>query len=162
MISLIVACDDNNAIGRNNEIPWHLSSDLKRFKSITMGNTIIMGKKTWLSLPVKPLKGRKNIVISSSMPQTDGCIVCRNIDEAFKNTNQEENIFIIGGASIYNQTMQYADELIVTHIYKSFENTDAFFPEIKLSEWIISEQSDVFHDEKSNLNYKYITYKRIR
>ena len=75
MISLIVACDSRNAIGKNNEIPWHLSDDLKRFKSITMGNTVIMGKNTWLSLPFKPLKGRKNIVISSIMPETDGCIV---------------------------------------------------------------------------------------
>lgn len=160
MISLIVACDSRNAIGKNNEIPWYLSDDLKRFKSITMGNTVIMGKNTWLSLPFKPLKGRKNIVISSIMPETDGCIVCRTIEEALDTTKNDAKVFIIGGSAIYNQMIKYADELIVTHINKEFDGTDAFFPTIDKEEWEISEQSDTLYDEKNNLEYIYITYSR--
>ena len=125
-----------------------------------MGNTVIMGKNTWLSLPFKPLKGRKNIVISSTMPETDGCIVCRTIEEALDTAKNDAKVFIIGGSAIYNQMIKYADELIVTHINKEFDGTDAFFPTIDKEEWEISEQSDTLYDEKNNLEYIYITYSR--
>lgn len=158
MISLIVAFDNNNAIGKNNEIPWHLSEDLKRFKSITMGHTVIMGKNTWLSLPFKPLKGRKNVVISTSLQPTEGCIICKNIEEAIEITKEDPQIFVIGGSTIYNQMINYADKLIVTHINKTFDGTDTFFPTIEFDKWNISEQSEILFDEQSGLEFRYITY----
>lgn len=160
MISIIVAIDNNNAIGRDNQMPWHLSDDLKRFKSITMGRTVIMGKNTWLSLPFKPLQGRRNIVISRTMPETEGCEVVKSIDDAIAAINKDEQAYIMGGARVYEQTIDLADELIVTHIDFSFDHVDAFFPAIDPKKWIIHDQSEIQHDAISNLYYKYITYRR--
>lgn len=160
MISIIVATDKKGAIGRNNDIPWHLSDDLKRFKTITMGHTVIMGRNTWESLPFKPLKGRRNIVVSTSMPESDLYESARNIEEAMKMTSSEEEAFIIGGAKVYEQTLEYADNLIITVIDHIFEDTDRFFPEIDTSIWEIKERSGVMHDAASNLDYEYITYSR--
>lgn len=159
MISIIVAIDRNNGIGRDNRIPWHLSDDLKRFKAITMGHTVIMGKNTWLSLPFKPLKGRRNIVVSRSMSTTEGCEVVRSIDEAIAAIKADEQAYIIGGAHIYEQTIDLADELIVTHIDYGFDGVDTFFPDIAPAKWHAVEQSEPMHDEASDLNYKYITYR---
>lgn len=162
MLSIIVAIDNNNGIGKDNSMPWHLSDDLKRFKAITMGHTVIMGRNTWLSLPFKPLKGRRNIVISTNMPETEGCEIARSIAEAQKLIANEEQAFIMGGARIYQQTIDIADELIVTHIHKSFDGIDTFFPPIDTSKWTIKEQSELLFDENSQLEYQYITYQRIK
>lgn len=159
MISIIVAIDNNGAIGRHNDIPWHLSDDLKRFKAITMGHTVIMGKNTWDSLPFKPLKGRRNIVISTSMSETEGCEIARTIDDAMKMAAQDEQAFIIGGARIYEQTMEKADRLIVTHVNISVADADRYFPKIS-AEWKSIEQSEVMNDDKSGLSYQYITYSK--
>lgn len=157
MISIIVAIDNNGAIGRCNDIPWHLSDDLKRFKAITMGHTVIMGRNTWDSLPFKPLKGRRNIVVSSTMPATEGCEVVRNIEEAINIVAKEEQAFVMGGARIYEQTIDKADQLIVTHVKLTVEDADRFFPAMG-EEWKATEKSEVMHDEKSDLSYQYITY----
>lgn len=159
MISIIVAIDNKGAIGRRNDIPWHLSDDLKRFKSITMGHTVIMGKNTWDSLPFKPLKGRRNIVISKSMAKTPGCEIVRSIDEAMNLVSSDEQAYIIGGAGIYNQTIDKADQLIVTHVDLTVEDADRYFPEIG-KEWKAAETSDTHHDEVAGLDYKYVTYQR--
>lgn len=159
MISIIVAIDNKGAIGRQNDIPWHLSDDLKRFKSITMGHTVIMGKNTWDSLPFKPLKGRRNIVVSSSMAETSGCEVVRSLTEAYKLIAKDEQAFIMGGARIYEQTINMADQLIVTHVDLTVDDADRFFPEIG-SEWKAIEKSEHLHDEASGLDYQYVTYTR--
>ena len=162
MLSIIVAIDQNNGIGKDNTMPWHLSDDLRRFKAITMGYTVIMGRNTWLSLPFKPLKGRRNIVISTNMPETDGCEIARSIEEAHNMIAHEEQAFIMGGARIYQQTIDIADELIVTHIHKSFDGIDTYFPVIDPTKWEIKEQSEILFDENSQLEYQYITYSRIK
>ncbi len=160
MISIIVAVDENLGIGKDNSLMWHLSDDLKRFKAITMDHTVIMGKNTWLSLPFKPLKGRRNIIISSSLNEAQGAEIVKSIDLALE-TSKNDKTFIIGGDSIYKQMIHLADELIVTQVYKVFD-ADTFFPEINPSIWEIAEESHMMHDEKSNLKYKYITYRKIK
>jgi len=159
MISIIVAIDNNGAIGRHNDIPWHLSDDLKRFKAITMGHTVIMGKNTWDSLPFKPLKGRRNIVISTTMPVTEGCEIVRTIEEAMTIVANDEQAFIMGGARIYEQTIDKADQLIVTHVDLSVDDADRFFPAIG-EEWKVAEKSEILHDEQSGLSYQYVTYRK--
>lgn len=160
MISIIVAFDDDNAIGADNQIPWHLSADLRRFKATTTGHTVIMGRNTWLSLPFKPLKNRRNIVVSTSMSATEGCEVVGSIDAAFALLQPAEHAYIMGGASIYRQTIERADELIVTRVFGSHPGADTFFPDIEADRWVVAEQSDVMCDEDSGLNYQYITYTR--
>jgi dihydrofolate reductase len=162
MISIIVAIDQNNGIGKDNSMPWHLSDDLKRFKAITMGHTVIMGRNTWLSLPFKPLKGRRNVVISTNMPETEGCEIARSIEEAQSMVANEELAFIMGGARIYQQTIDIADELIVTHIHHALEVIDTYFPTIDSNTWSVKEQSEILFDENSQLEYQYITYQRIK
>ena len=159
MISIIVAIDNNGAIGRRNDIPWHLSDDLKRFKAITMGHTDIMGKNTWDSLPFKPLKGRRNIVISTSMSKTEGCEIANTIEDAMKMAAQDEQAFIIGGARIYEQTIEKADRLIVTHVDLSVTDADRYFPKIS-AKWKAIEKSEVMNDDKSGISYQYITYSK--
>jgi dihydrofolate reductase len=161
MLSIIVAIDKNNGIGKDNSMPWHLSDDLKRFKAITMGHTVIMGRNTWLSLPFKPLKGRRNIVISTNMAATDGCEIARSIEEAHNMVANEELAFIMGGARIYQQTIDIADELIVTHIHKAFDGIDTHFPTIDPTKWEIKERSEILFDQNSELEYQYVTYKKI-
>lgn len=157
MISIIVAIDSKGAIGRCNDIPWHLSDDLKRFKTITMGHTVIMGKNTWDSLPFKPLKGRRNIVVSTTMSATEGCEVVRSIEEACHLVKSDEQAFIMGGARIYEQTIGIADQLIVTHVDLTVDDADRFFPKIG-KEWRAVEKSERLHDETSGLDYQYVTY----
>ena len=126
---MIWAQDTNNAIGRNGTLPWHFSQDLKNFKKLTTGHAIIMGRKTWESLPVKPLPNRRNIVISSnsrddveSYNSIDMCINALSAD------NNISDIFIIGGMSIYKFFYKYATTLHITFIDKAYEDTDTFFP----------------------------------
>ena len=159
MISIIVAIDNKGAIGRQNDIPWHLSDDLKRFKALTMGHTVIMGRNTWDSLPFKPLKGRRNIVVSSSMNGVEGCEVVRSVDEAMALVSAEEQAFVMGGARIYEQTIGLADELIVTHVDLTVGDADRFFPAIG-EEWHIAEQSEQMFDEKEGIRFNYTRYTR--
>lgn len=158
MISIIVAIDRNNAIGRNNDIPWHISADLKRFKSITMGHTVLMGRNTWESLPFKPLKGRRNIVISKSMAAVEGMEVAKSVDEAIRMVKDEE-VFVIGGEQIYSQTIVHADRLIVTHVDMVAEKADRFFPTIDMNIWKVTEESPL-EKEENGLQYRYVTYGR--
>ncbi len=160
MISIIVAFDRNNAIGKNNDIPWHLSDDLKRFKQITMGHTVIMGRNTWESLPFKPLKGRRNIVVSRTMQPTEGCEVVRSIEQATTLITDNEEAFIIGGAEIYKQTVDIADRFIITHVHKNFD-ADTFFPPLDYDKLTVTDKSDIIHDEETDLDYQYVTYTRI-
>lgn len=160
MLTIIVAIDQKNAIGRDNDIPWHISSDLKRFKAITMGHTVIMGKNTWDSLPFKPLKGRRNIVVSRSMTERDDCVVVRSVDEAMRCVEQEEEAFVMGGAGIYEQMFMYADKMLVTHVRTTVGDADRFFPEIREGEWVVESREGKMRDEGSGLEYEYVTYVR--
>ncbi|MDO4190419.1 MAG: dihydrofolate reductase [Bacteroidales bacterium] len=157
MLSIIVAIANNHVIGGNNTLLWHISNDLKRFKQLTSGHTVVMGRKTYESLPFKPLKGRTNIVISRTAT-FDGTIAARNIDEALaqaKATGDNE-VFVIGGEEIYKQLMPLADKLYITQVMHDF-NGDAFFPEID-NTWAIEEQSEMQHDDNANLDYYFINY----
>ena len=160
MISIIVAIAQNGVIGKDNQLLWHLSEDLKRFKALTTGHTVVMGRKTYDSLPFRPLKNRRNIIISRNMPEGEGYEVVRNIDTALVRATSDKESFIIGGEQIYRETVNEVDQLIVTWIYRDFEG-DTFFPKINPAIWGIKERSGRMLDEASGLEYEYVTYEKI-
>jgi dihydrofolate reductase len=160
-LSIIVAVAENYAIGKNNKLLWHISEDMKWFKRLTDGHTVIMGKNTYYSLPFRPLKNRINIVITDIPGETiDGCVMAYSIDDAIAKSDPLKENFVIGGASIYRQFFPLSDRLYITHINKSFE-ADTFFPEIKPEEWeaIVQEQQKEPHPD--SLTYKFVTYERL-
>ncbi len=166
-ISIIVAMAENRCIGKNNKMPWHISDDLKRFKSLTKGHHVIMGRKTFESITSylgKPLPNRENIVISRSeyLTDHDDVTIYKDIDLALKYAKAKaqkqklDEIFIIGGAQIYTQTINQADQLYITKIHKSV-NGDAFFPAFKYDKWQeISRIDNLEHCPP----YSFITLKR--
>lgn len=154
MISLIVAMSQNRVIGRDGQIPWYLSEDLKRFKQITMGHSVIMGRKTFESIG-KPLPGRENIVLTrdSHFHHPDVKVI-HNLEEVL---SASDEIFIIGGAEIYRQTYPRADKIYLTLIDDEFDG-DAFFPEVDLEkDFQIIEKSEILYSEKDQLPYQFIT-----
>lgn len=161
MISIIVAVADNYAIGKDNQLLCHLSDDLKHFKKITSGHTVIMGKNTFLSIG-KPLPDRRNIVISSSMEQDlDGVEVLRSLDDLKPFIEDENENFIIGGASIYRQMLPKCDKLYITQMHKDFDG-DTFFPEIKDTEWKEVSREKGPEDQENDFDYDYVEYERIK
>jgi dihydrofolate reductase len=149
----------NNAIGKDNHMLFHLSGDLKRFKAITTGHTIIMGRKTLLSLPRWPLPDRRHIVLTSDRnAEFPGCEVVSSVAEALEKVKDEDEVFVIGGGTIYRQFYPLAGKLYLTLVHQDFE-ADTFFPEIDYSEWEQVNRED-HHDEKNNFNYAYIDLKR--
>lgn len=159
-ISIIVAIAENNAIGKNNELLWHLPNDLKRFKEITSGHTVIMGRNTYISLPNRPLKNRRNIVISH-IPEEDkkiflGADVVGNIEEALKIADKNNENFVIGGGMIYSLFMPLANKLYLTKINKIYD-ADTFFPKINYEEWdLIAVEDHIDH----NPAFGYFIYTR--
>jgi dihydrofolate reductase len=136
MISIIAALDERYAIGQNNRLLAHLPNDLKYFKRITSGHPVIMGRRTYESLPVKPLPNRKNIVISASLSSVaTGCLLAPSIDAALALCHTDEECFVIGGMQLYRQMMPLAQKLYITRIHHAFESADAFFPEIDTAKW---------------------------
>jgi len=159
-ISIIVAIAKNYAIGKDNKLLWHIPDDLKRFKKITKGHTVIMGRNTYFSLPIKPLPERRNIVISDIIGEEfDGCEVVNSIEEALEKVKSENEVFIIGGASIYKAFLPLANKLYLTIIEKDFEG-DVFFPEINFDEWKVIEKTEVPFDENLGFSYKYLILKK--
>lgn len=158
-ISIIVAIAKNRAIGKNNKLLWHIPDDLKRFKKLTSGQTIIMGKKTWESLPVKPLPNRRNIVITDNQDDkfTDSLAVF-SIDEAIEKSNYQDENFVIGGGSIYQQFMPHAQRLYITQVHQDFDG-DIFFPDVNFDDWQEIEKSEVFTNN-DGLKYSFVTYQR--
>ena len=154
-ISLIVAVAEDRAIGDKGNLLWHLSSDLKRFKAITTGHTIIMGRKTYDSLPNGALPNRRNIVISRQLKSLKDAEVYSDIDEALKATSDEDIVYIIGGGEIYKETFPRADELHITLVHKSYPKADTRFPEWKLTDWNILKQERIGQDEKNELDSVY-------
>lgn len=158
MISLIWAMGKNNAIGFNNKMPWYLPADFAYFKKVTMGQPVIMGRKTFDSIG-KPLPGRINIVITRSKTfSNDGCIIVDSLDKAIEYTKDKE-AFIIGGAEIYSAFLPVADKLYITEIDKVFE-ADSFFPEIDYSKFKIVSSEPGVKDEKNPFDYKWLVYQR--
>ncbi len=150
----------NRVIGKNNALPWRLSPDLKRFRCITMGHPIIMGRKTYESIG-RPLDGRKNIVITRNPEfRPDGVTVAGSIDEALGLANDDE-IMIIGGADIYAQTLSRADRIHLTLIHENFDG-DAYFPEIDSKEWKEAEREDIEPGVDAAFGYSFVTLERVK
>jgi dihydrofolate reductase len=159
-IAIIVAIAQNFAIGMNNDLLFHLPNDLKRFKKITSGHAVIMGKKTLFSLPNGPLPNRRNIVITDVPGEVfDGCETVYSIDEAVEAVRNEELAFVIGGGMIYRQFYPIAGKLFLTMAHRDFE-ADVYFPEIDFNEWTELSRDTLF-DEKNNFNYSNIDLERI-
>jgi dihydrofolate reductase len=159
-ISIIVAIANDNAIGKDNKLLWHISEDLKRFKRLTTGHTVVMGKKTYESLPLRPLPNRRNMVITDIPGEViDGCIMAYSIEDAIAKCDEDKENFIIGGGSVYRQFLKYANKLYVTKVDQSFD-ADTFFPAIDLKEWRVIEELHVKADEKNRFDYKYLIYIR--
>jgi len=154
---IIVAVSENNVIGKDGDIPWHIPEDLKHFKEKTTGNAVIMGRKTFESLPedYKPLPERKNIVLTRSGLKNEYEQVeeVESLEEAYRQAGEfSEKAFIIGGASIYEQTLDQCDKLVLTRIHEEYEG-DTFFPEINKEKWIEEDR-----DDRENLSF--IEYRR--
>jgi dihydrofolate reductase len=160
MISIIVAVSEDLGIGNNNELLWHLPEDMKRFRKLTYGKTVIMGKKTWESLPKRPLPGRKNIVLTDVPGECINCsVTAYSVDDALSKCEKGEEIFVIGGGSIYRQFMNIADRLYVTHVHKKAP-ADVFFPEIEQRTWKVIEKEEIKPENKEGIPYTYIIYER--
>jgi len=159
-ISLIVAMASNRAIGLNNEMPWHLSADLKKFKQITMGSPILMGRKTYESIG-RPLPGRTNIIISRNKTyQQADCLVFNSIENAIAACQQYDEIFVIGGATFYQAILPQADKLYLTEINKSFD-ADTFFPVINKDEWREMTREDIADDPSVDFSYSFISLEKL-
>ena len=160
-ISLIVAMASNRVIGKNNQMPWHLSADLRKFKQITMGNPIVMGRKTFESIG-KPLPGRKNIIISRNKSyEQPGCQVFSDIDLALASCANYDEVFIIGGSAMYEMMLPRAELIYLTQIEQEFSG-DTFFPEILASDWQIVERQLVTDDKEAAFNYSFSKLKRLK
>jgi len=159
-ISIIVAIAENNAIGNNNELLWNLPEDLKRFKQLTSGHTVIMGRRTFLSLPKGALPNRRNIVISDVKGESfKDCEMVSSIEEALVACHEKDECFVIGGGMVYRQFMPHSRKLYITRVHKEFE-ADTFFPEINYDEWDELERKKFPPDEKNSYSYSFIIYKR--
>jgi dihydrofolate reductase len=158
-IALIVAMDNNRGIGLNGAMPWHLSADLKRFKHITMGNPVVMGRKTYESIG-KPLPGRKNYILSrDSTLQVAGCEVVGDLDVVINACASTETLFVIGGAALYAACLESADLLYITEIHHSYE-ADTFFPALELDAWELVESQEVPNDALFEFPYTFKTFRR--
>jgi len=158
-ISIIVAVAENGAIGANNRLLCRMPNDMKRFKRLTTGHTVVMGQNTFESLPKGALPDRTNVVLSiNEQASFEGCEKYNRLDTAIRQHQQDSEIFIIGGASVYQQTIDMADVLYVTFIHHSFEFADVFFPEIKEDEWELITSEDHPADDNHLYPYTFKTF----
>lgn len=160
MITIIVAAAADGAIGKGGDLLWHLSGDLKRFKEITLNHAVVMGRKTWESLPKRPLPDRLNVVISSNKDyDAPGAVVATSLDEgldlAFEHDGEESEVFVIGGASIYRQALPLADAMDFTLVEATFPDADAWFEIPDKENWEIVDESPLLHDDKSGLDFRH-------
>jgi len=159
LISLIVAMDDNGVIGANGRLPWHLSADLKHFKSVTMGKPIIMGRKTYESIG-QPLPGRENIVLTRDRSfKAEGCTVLHDMDELMAHCRYQEEIMIMGGADLYRQFLDQAELIYLTEVHTRVEG-DTFFPHYNPSIWEEVARQDFQADESNDYDYSFVVLKR--
>jgi dihydrofolate reductase len=159
-ISIIVAIARNYGIGKNNRLLAYIPGDLPRFKKITSGHTVVMGKNTFLSLPGGPLKNRRNIVITDNTNDTfEGCTTVFSVNEAIEKCDDDRENFVIGGGSVYRQFLPHASKLYLTIIDKDFD-ADTFFPAIDYDEWQQVSREKPDHDGEADFNYEYIILQR--
>ena len=159
MISIIVAIAENYAIGKKGDLLCHMPADLKHFKEITSGKTVLMGERTFFSLPKHPLPNRRNIVLTDVPGKTfEGAEAAYSIDELLQHVKPEEEAFVIGGGMVYRQMMPLADKLYITHIHHSWPDADTFFPEIKAEEWRLVSTEKHEADEKNPFDYTFAEY----
>jgi dihydrofolate reductase len=157
MITLIAAAAENNALGKDNQLVWHLTDDFKRFKQLTSGHYIIMGRKTFESFP-RPLPNRTHIIITRQKNyKVEGCLIANSIENAMAMAPKNEEVFIIGGAEIYKQSIDFADKIELTRVHSNFE-ADAYFPEINSNHWTLSFEEQHHKDENHNFDFTFLTY----
>lgn len=162
MITIIAAIAKNNALGKDNDLIWHLPADLKRFKKITSGHHILMGRNTFESIG-KPLPNRTTIIITRNEDYVkDGCFIANSLEEALEMAKNDEEIYIIGGAQIYKYALDnnIADAMEITLVHKEFE-ADAFFPEIDNAVWKPVVREDFKADDKNKLDYSFIRFEKV-
>ena len=157
---LIVAIADNRAIGVKGDLPWHISEDLKYFKEVTRGYPVIMGRTTYFSLPFRPLKGRKNIVLNLGGDPIPEVTCVYSFEEAYAEAEGSEKCFIMGGASVYRAAIDDMDTLYITHVHTTIEDADAFFPVIDTCIWEEVSASETRVDEKTGYEFKFVVYKK--
>lgn len=161
MITIIAAIGNNNELGKNNDLIWHLPADLKRFKKITSGHTILMGRNTFESIG-KPLPNRTSIVITRNKEyRQEGCKVVHSLENALQMVQENEKVFIIGGAQIYRESLEkdLVDQLDITVVHENFD-ADVFFPKIEKQRWKEFSREDFKSDAKNKYNYSFIQYRR--
>ena len=161
MIAAIVAVDNNWGIGYDGELLERIPEDMKYFRELTENNTVIMGRKTFESLPNGGLPNRKNVVLTS-MPEAGfiNCFACESIHEALDLCEKEEQIFLIGGSLVYKLGLDFADKMYLTRVHANFPDADAFFPEVNWEEWEEIERQEFPADEKNPYPYTFLTYIR--
>jgi len=162
MITVIAAIATNNALGKDNDLIWHLPADLKRFKKVTTGHYIIMGRNTYESIG-KPLPNRTTIIITRNKNYfKEGCLIANSLEQAIEMSKEEAQVFIIGGAQIYKETIakNLAQQLDITLVHKDFE-ADVYFPEIDFKIWKEVVRENFKADEKNKLDYSFISYQKI-
>jgi len=158
IISIIVAIAKNRAIGKNNKLLWYLPNDLKHFKDVTSGHTVIMGRKTFDSVG-KPLPRRRNIVVTRQDISIEGCEVVQSIEAALALCAGEDEVFIVGGAEIYRQAIPLTNRIYLTIIDQEFEG-DTFFPELDKADWQETQRENFEPDDKNKYSYSFITLER--
>jgi len=157
---MIVAIDQRNGIGKDNDQLAYISADLKRFKALTTGHTILMGRKTFEALPKGALPNRRNVIITRQANyEAKGADVVRSVEQAIGLCKEDAKVFVIGGGEIYNTFLAKSDELYITEIDYAFEGADVFFPAIESDQWLVKHEEGPFTDEKTQLSY---TYKDLR
>ena len=160
MLTIIAAVAKNNALGKNNDLIWQLPADLKRFKKITLGHHVIMGRKTFESLG-RPLPNRTTIIISRNVSyKVEGCIVVHTLEAAILAAKEDNNPFILGGGEIYKQALLHADILDLTLVHHSFDDADTFFPDIDYNQWTEINREDFKADEEHAYDYSFVRYKK--
>ncbi len=160
IVTAVVAISENHVIGKDNQLLWYLPNDLKHFKDITTGHTVIMGRKTFDSVG-KPLPKRRNIIITRQAITIAGCEVVNSVEAALALCVGEEEVFIVGGAEIYKLALPLTNRIYLTIVHKQFEG-DSFFPEISKQEWQEVFREDHQPDEKNSLPYSFVTLERYR
>ncbi|MEH7388572.1 dihydrofolate reductase [Bacillus sp. JJ1521] len=161
MISLLVAMDKNQLIGKDNDLPWRLPADLAYFKRVTMGHPIFMGRKTYDSIG-RPLPGRENIIVTRDTSyEAEGCKVIHSIDDIVKMSEEtEKELFVIGGAEIFKEILRHSDRLYITEIEEEFEG-DTYFPAFDKTEWKVISKEKGIKDEKNPYEYTFLVYEKI-
>lgn len=160
MINIIVAVASNGAIGKDGDLLWHISEDLKYFKKTTLNSTVVMGRKTWEALPFKPLKNRRNIILTKNEDFTEkNAEVFHQIQDIISLNKENENLFIIGGGAIYKEFLPYTDKIYLTKIYKDFD-ADTFFPTINEDDWKEVYKSERQKDEETQLEFQFFVLER--